>query len=64
MGAGCNNYFIGVLTTYTLEQALERAGGDEGNRGADAALAALQMANLLSQIREWGSARTPHGSAL
>ena len=55
---------FGVLTTYTLEQALERAGGDEGNRGADAALAALQMANLLSQIREWGSARTPHGSTL
>ena len=43
---------FGVLTTYTLQQALDRAGGDQGNRGADAALAALEMANLLSQIRK------------
>jgi 6,7-dimethyl-8-ribityllumazine synthase len=37
---------FGVLTTRTLEQALERAGGAEGNKGADAALAALETARV------------------
>jgi len=37
---------FGVLTTDSEEQALERAGGKEGNRGYDAALSALQMATL------------------
>jgi 6,7-dimethyl-8-ribityllumazine synthase len=37
---------FGVLTTDTLEQALERAGGKSGNKGADAALAALEMVSL------------------
>lgn len=39
-----------VLTTDTLEQALDRAGGKAGNKGADCALAALEMANLLKQL--------------
>jgi 6,7-dimethyl-8-ribityllumazine synthase len=38
---------FGVLTTETLEQALDRAGGKVGNKGADAAAAAVEMANLL-----------------
>jgi 6,7-dimethyl-8-ribityllumazine synthase len=37
---------FGVLTTDTLEQALERAGGKAGNKGADAALAALELVSL------------------
>jgi 6,7-dimethyl-8-ribityllumazine synthase len=41
---------FGVLTTDTLEQALDRAGGKAGNKGADAALAAVEMASLLRQI--------------
>ena len=42
---------FGVLTTNTLEQAMDRAGGSEGNKGADVALAALEMARLREQIQ-------------
>ena len=42
---------FGVLTTDTIEQALERAGTKAGNKGADVALAAIEMANLLRAIR-------------
>lgn len=38
---------LGVITTDSLEQAIDRAGARSGNRGADAALAAIEMANLL-----------------
>ena len=38
---------FGVLTTDTVEQATDRAGGKDGNKGADAALTAIEMANLL-----------------
>jgi 6,7-dimethyl-8-ribityllumazine synthase len=41
---------FGVLTTDTMEQAVDRAGGKEGNKGADAALAAVEMANLLRRL--------------
>ena len=41
---------FGVLTCDTLEQAIDRAGGKAGNKGADAALAALEMANLLKRL--------------
>jgi 6,7-dimethyl-8-ribityllumazine synthase len=41
---------FGVLTTETIEQALERAGTKAGNKGADAALAALELANLLRRL--------------
>jgi 6,7-dimethyl-8-ribityllumazine synthase len=40
---------FGVLTTDTVEQAMERSGGGQGNRGADAASGALEMVNLLRQ---------------
>ena len=43
---------FGVLTTDDVEQALERAGGAEGNKGADAAEAALEMARLLARVAE------------
>ena len=41
---------FGVLTTDTLEQALDRAGGSHGNKGWDAAMAAMAMANLLDSV--------------
>jgi 6,7-dimethyl-8-ribityllumazine synthase len=41
---------FGVLTTDTVEQAVDRAGGKAGNKGADAALVALEMANLLRRL--------------
>lgn len=41
---------FGVLTTDTLEQALERAGTKSGNKGREAALAALEMATLYREL--------------
>ena len=41
---------FGVLTTDTIEQAIERAGTKAGNKGYDAAVAAIEMANLMEQI--------------
>lgn len=41
---------FGVLTTDTLEQAIERAGSKAGNKGAEAAMSAIEMANLLKQV--------------
>lgn len=41
---------FGVLTTDTLEQAIERAGSKAGNKGADAASSAIEMANLCRQF--------------
>ncbi|HEX5339890.1 MAG TPA: 6,7-dimethyl-8-ribityllumazine synthase [Gammaproteobacteria bacterium] len=43
---------FGVLTCDNAEQALERAGGRAGNKGADAALTALEMADLLNSLDE------------
>lgn len=41
---------FGVLTTDTIEQAVERAGTKAGNKGADAAMAAIEMVNLMEQL--------------
>jgi len=41
---------FGVLTCDTLEQALDRAGAKSGNKGFDAALSALEMADLFRQL--------------
>jgi 6,7-dimethyl-8-ribityllumazine synthase len=41
---------FGVLTTETVEQAVERAGAKAGNKGWDAALSAMEMANLLRRM--------------
>ena len=43
---------FGVLTTNTLEQAIDRAGAKGGNKGFDAAMSAIEMANLLRRMRE------------
>lgn len=43
---------FGVLTTDTIEQAIERAGTKAGNKGWEAALAALEMADLFAQLSE------------
>jgi 6,7-dimethyl-8-ribityllumazine synthase len=42
---------FGVLTTNTLDQAIDRAGGKSGNKGFDAAVTAIEMANLLRTLR-------------
>ncbi|MGD9949197.1 MAG: 6,7-dimethyl-8-ribityllumazine synthase [Desulfobulbus sp.] len=41
---------FGVLTTETIEQAIERAGTKAGNKGSDVAIAALEMINLLETV--------------
>jgi 6,7-dimethyl-8-ribityllumazine synthase len=41
---------FGVLTTNTVEQAFERAGGADGNKGRDVAAAAVEMANLRASL--------------
>jgi len=42
---------FGVLTTNTLEQAIDRAGAKSGNKGFDAGLTAIEMANLMRRLR-------------
>ena len=55
-GVGTLNYdsgvptIFGVLTCDTIEQAIERAGTKQGNAGANAALAAIEMADLMSKL--------------
>ena len=43
---------FGVLTTDTDEQALDRAGGKEGNKGSEAAIAGLEMVTLLRRLQD------------
>ena len=43
---------FGVLTTNTVEQAIDRAGGKSGNKGHDAAITAIEMADLLRRLRK------------
>jgi 6,7-dimethyl-8-ribityllumazine synthase len=43
---------FGVLTTNTLEQAIDRAGAKSGNKGFDAAMTAIEMANLMRLLRQ------------
>jgi 6,7-dimethyl-8-ribityllumazine synthase len=43
---------FGVLTTNTFEQAIDRAGGKSGNKGFDAAMTAIEMANLMRTLRQ------------
>ena len=44
---------FGLLTTDTIEQALARAGGDRGNKGAEAALTALEMVQVLRAVQRF-----------
>jgi 6,7-dimethyl-8-ribityllumazine synthase len=51
---------FGVLTTNTVEQAIDRAGAKSGNKGFDAAMTAIEMANLLRDLRvDSGAGREP-----
>jgi len=43
---------FGVLTTNTVEQAIDRAGGKSGNRGYDAAITAIEMADVIRKLRK------------
>ncbi len=43
---------FGLLTTNDMQQAMDRAGGKSGNKGAEAAEVAIELANLLRQLRE------------
>jgi 6,7-dimethyl-8-ribityllumazine synthase len=43
---------FGVLTCNTMEQAIDRAGGKSGNKGFDAAMTAVEMANLMRALRQ------------
>jgi 6,7-dimethyl-8-ribityllumazine synthase len=43
---------FGVLTTDSIEQAIERAGTKAGNKGWEAAMAAIEMGNLMQQLRK------------
>ena len=43
---------FGVLTTNTIEQAIDRAGGKSGNKGFDAALTAIEMADLMRRLQK------------
>ena len=42
---------FGVITTNTVEQAIDRAGAKSGNKGFDAAMTAIEMANLIRQLK-------------
>jgi 6,7-dimethyl-8-ribityllumazine synthase len=45
---------FGVLTTDTMEQAMSRAGGKHGNKGWDAAMAAMETASVLDRLPKEG----------
>jgi 6,7-dimethyl-8-ribityllumazine synthase len=44
---------FGVLTTLSIEQAIDRAGGKSGNKGYDAAITAIEMADLIRRLRKY-----------
>ena len=50
---------FGVLTCETMEQALDRAGGKAGNKGEEAAVTAVEMANLIRELKKRGAAVDP-----
>jgi 6,7-dimethyl-8-ribityllumazine synthase len=52
---------FGVLTTETVEQALNRSGLKAGNKGAEAAMAAIEMVNLLARLRSGAVAEGASG---
>jgi len=43
---------FGVITTETIEQAVERAGTKAGNKGSEAAVSAIEMANMIGQLQK------------
>jgi 6,7-dimethyl-8-ribityllumazine synthase len=52
---------FGVITTESMEQAMDRAGGKVGNKGYEAAMTAVEMASLLSKLRQHGHAAMAWG---
>lgn len=50
---------FGVITTETIEQAIERAGTKMGNKGFEAAVSAMEMADLMAKLRERASLSNP-----
>jgi 6,7-dimethyl-8-ribityllumazine synthase len=46
---------FGVITTESIEQAIERAGTKMGNKGFEAAVSAMEMADLMAKLRERAS---------
>ena len=51
---------FGIVTTENIQQAIERAGTKSGNKGFDAAISAMEMANLLKSLSKDGLADKPH----
>ena len=47
---------FGVITTETMEQAMDRAGGKLGNKGYEAAVTAIEMASVMRKLRAVGKA--------
>lgn len=52
---------FGVITTETIEQAIERAGTKLGNKGFEAAVSAIEMANLMAQLDDLPKKKDPAG---
>ena len=50
---------FGVITTESIEQAIERAGTKMGNKGFEAAMSAMEMADLMAKLRERASLSNP-----
>jgi 6,7-dimethyl-8-ribityllumazine synthase len=50
---------FGVITTESIEQAIERAGTKMGNKGFEAAVSAMEMADLMAKLRERASLSNP-----
>ncbi|CAG9463841.1 unnamed protein product [Pedinophyceae sp. YPF-701] len=62
LGAGMDTgvpVVFGVITTETMEQAQDRAGGKVGNKGYEAGVTAIEMSSLLNSLREDGMAAEP-----
>jgi 6,7-dimethyl-8-ribityllumazine synthase len=53
---------FGVITTETMEQAMDRAGGKVGNKGYEAAITAVEMASLMIKLRQDGHAAMAWGA--
>jgi 6,7-dimethyl-8-ribityllumazine synthase len=49
---------FGVLTTNSIEEAVARAGDGPGNKGREAAVAAIEMASIVAQLTEQGASKT------
>lgn len=53
--ATCKPILLGLLTCNTVDQAIQRAGGNVGNKGSECASAAIEMVRLMHRLQESGS---------